>query len=164
MNNKAILLVGIALIAIGFFKPDLSSVIPSGGKTTITVPVIEVAEPTDPELKEKALKVAELLSGPNSKQDAAKLSELWDDLASLIAMDEENEIVKTTAEIREANSVSGQLMNLKLQNEYEGLAEAAKNIVVDSIGDDNIIINEEIRNKAVDAFRALSWGAYQGAK
>jgi len=164
MNNKVLLLVGVVLLGIGFFKPDLPSIIPSIGKPNTVVSVIEVAEPTDPDLREKALKITEILSGPNSKQDAAKLSQLWDDLASLIAMDAENEIIKTTAEIREANSVSGQLMNLKLKNQYEGLAETAKSILVDSIGDDNIIINEDIRNKAADAFRALSWGAYQGAK
>lgn len=165
MNNKVALVIGAVLIAVGIFKPDLSSFIPHrGGGTVVTPDVVAPAEPVDPELKEKALAISKFFDGPGSREDAMKLSGLWADLAGLIEMDSDNEVVKTTAEIREANSVSGKLMNLQMKGKYNGLAQAAEQVVVDAVGKNNVVINEETRASAVDAFRALSWGAYMGAK
>lgn len=164
MNNKVALTIGAVLIAVGLFKPDLSNFIPHRGGDTVVTPVSAPPEPVDPELKEKALELSKLITVNDASVDGMNLSRLWGDLAGLIEMDSDNEVIKTTAEIREANSVSGRLMNLKLQGKYPGLTEAAREIVVDSIGMNNVVINEETRAKAIDAFRALSWAAYMGAK
>lgn len=166
MNNKVVLAIGAVLIAIGIFKPDFSQLIPKGGDPVVDNPVVEIEEPSDPDLKEQALVVAEILKGGgnNRKADATTLSKLYSDIAMIISLDEENEIVKTTNEIREVNSVAGTLMNLQLKGEYKGLPEAAKGILVSVLGDDVAVLNEDNRQKAVDAFEALSWGCYMGAK
>lgn len=165
-NNKWILVVGAVLIAVGVFKPDLSNYIPKvDGGTKVVVPAVEVAEPTDPDLLASALKVAEAVkAGENPKVDGLVLSGLYADIAKLVSLSGAEEVVKTTSEIREVNSVAGSLMNLKLQGKYPGLAVAARELVVKAVGDDVIVLNEENRKAAVAAFEALAWGCVEGAK
>ncbi len=50
------------------------------------------------------------------------------------------------------------------ENKYQGLADKAKDLLVSAIGEDDVVLDDETRNKAVDAFRALSWAFYQGSQ
>ena len=165
MNNKVSLVIGAVLIAIGIFRPDFSSVIPKA-KPTVDLPSVTVSEPEDPSLKEAAVKVADILKngGPERTVDGLALAGLYGDIAKLISLDSENQVVKTTSEIREINSVAGSLMNLKLQGKYPNLAVSARELVVEALGDDIAVLNETSREKAVDAFEALSWGCFEGTK
>lgn len=165
MNNKAVLVVGAILIAVGIFKPDLSNLIPKRVDDVVDV-VVEIAEPTDADLKEAALKIVDIIkSGDNDrKKDGKTLAGLYIDLSRLISLDSENQVIKTTSEIREVNSVAGSLMNLQMQGKYPGLSTAAKELVVGAIGDDVSVLNEEQRGKAVAAFEALAWACFEGAK
>jgi hypothetical protein len=167
MNNKVVLAVGAALIAVGIFKPDLSNLFPGGENTPVVVtPDLDFTEPTDPSLLAKADEVTAVLKagGDNRKADGMALARLYKDIATLISLDQENAVVKTTSEIREVNSVAGTLMNLQLKGRYENLASTAKELVVSVLGDDVATLNEENREKAVAAFEALAWGCYMGAK
>lgn len=166
MNTRFVLVIGAILIAIGILKPDLSNINFRPVVNPDPVTTINVIEPTDEKLKEAALVVKNILKngGGSHKKDALLLSGLYKDLAALIAMDGANTVVKTTDEIREANSVSGKLMNLDLKDKYDNLAEACNNVIVLAIGDDNVLVSQEIRSKAVAAFSALSWACYEGAK
>ena len=166
MNNKTVILfIGAVLIAIGIFKPDLS-VLSNLGKNSFVNAVVETTMPLDPTLKEKALEVVKALKNGSKdrKHDGVELAKLYRDLALLIQMDDKNQVVKTTDEIREANSVSGLLMNLNLQNKYPNLAEACENVVVEAIGLDNVPVSAGIRSKTVEAFESLSWATYEGSK
>ena len=49
-------------------------------------------------------------------------------------------------------------------NKYPDLAEAAKDVVDTGIGDDDVLLNPELRTKAAECFRALSWAFYEGSK
>lgn len=165
MNNKVVLVIGAALIAFGVFKPDLSSLLPTPG-VVVNTPSVEVTEPTDPTLKSLALDVAQILkNGDDSrKEDGVKLASLYTDIANLISLDKDNEVVKTTSEITEVNSVAGRMMNLKIKGKYADLTETARKLVVSAIGDDVAVLNDASRSQAVAAFRALAWGCYEGAK
>ena len=165
MSTRLVLVIGAILIAIGIFKPDLSKVV-INNKPTNPVVVVDVEEPTDEALKTKALAVVDALKKGSSdrKKDGLDLSALYKDLATLISLDNENLVVKTTDEIREANSVAGMIMNLDLKGKYPGLAESCNDVVVSAIGDDNLLVSPEIRTNAVAAFKALSWACNQGAK
>ena len=165
MNNKVILVVGAVLIAVGVFKPDLSNILPKPG-VVVNTPSIEVEEPTDPTLKALALDVAQIIkNGDDSrKEDGVKLASLYTDIANLISLDNDNEIVKTTSEIKEVNSVAGRLMNLKIKGKYADLTETAKKLVISAVGDDIAVLNDASRAQAVAAFGALAWGCYEGAK
>ena len=169
MNNKVVLAIGAVLIVVGVLRPDLSSLIPSnGGNDTpvVNVPEVVVEAPTEPSLKEVADELVEILKtgGEDRKVDGLNLAKLYSDIANLISLDLDNEVVKTTSEIREVNGVAGSLMNLKLKGKYPDFAQTAKKLVVTAIGDDIAVLNDETRSKAVDAFNALAWACYEGAK
>lgn len=165
MNNRVALVIGAVLIGVGLLRPDLSDLVPKPSPAVVT-PSVEISEPSEPSLREAAQKVVDILQQGDSsrKADGLALASLYSDLAKLISLDAENEVVRTTAEIREVNSVSGSLMNLKLQGKYPGLANAAKDLVVSAIGDDIAVLNESNRSAAVAAFEALAWACYEGAK
>lgn len=160
MNNKTLLIIvaGI-LLFVGVFKPNLGTVVPNSP----VAPNVNVVEPTDPELKEACLEVAQILQKGKSS-DALRLSSLYSDMADLIALDGENEVIKTTEEIRQANRLSGLLLRLDLKGKYEGLAEAAKKVVVTSLGDDDVSLDKDLRDKAVIGFKALAWACKEGSK
>ena len=122
--------------------------------------------PSDPVLKEKAdLVIKALFSGHgNRKVDAARLSGLYNDLAYLIELDGENEVVKNTDEIRQANAIAGVMARMDMKGKYPNLAKATTGVVVAGIGDENIVLSKELRQKAIDSFRALSWACYEGSK
>ena len=169
MNNKVVLAIGAVLIVVGVLRPDLSSLIPSnGGNNTpvVNVPEVAVEVPTEPSLKEVADELVKILKagGEDRKVDGRNLAKLYSDIANLISLDLDNEVVKTTSEIREVNGVAGSLMNLKLKGKYPEFAQTAKKLVVAAIGDDIAVLNDETRSKAVDAFNALAWACYEGAK
>ena len=169
MNNKVVLAIGAVLIVVGVLRPDLSSLIPSnGGNDTpvVNVPEVAVEVPTEPSLKEVADELVKILKagGEDRKVDGRNLAKLYSDIANLISLDLDNEVVKTTSEIREVNGVAGSLMNLKLKGKYPEFAQTAKKLVVAAIGDDIAVFNDETRSKAVDAFNALAWACYEGAK
>ena len=169
MNNKVVLAIGAVLIVVGVLRPDLSSLIPSnGGNDTpvVNVPEVVVEAPTEPSLKEVADELVKILKagGEDRKVDGRNLAKLYSDIANLISLDLDNEVVKTTSEIREVNGVAGSLMNLKLKGKYPEFAQTAKKLVVAAIGDDIAVLNDETRSKAVDAFNALAWACYEGAK
>ena len=92
MNNKTLLIIlAVVLLFIGIFKPNLGVVVPNNAP----VPVVNVVEPTDPELKETCLAVATILKNGKSS-DALRLSSLYSDIGDLIALDGENEVIKST--------------------------------------------------------------------
>jgi hypothetical protein len=175
MSKSFVLVIGVVLIAVGVFKPDLSNLLPNnGGGDSVVVPSVEFAEPTDPNLMASALKVADALKiGENHKEDGLALAKLYHDIARLIELDGDNEIVKTTTEIAEVNSVAGRLMNLQLRGQYPDLAKAAKSLVVNALNGevdaeesevDVAVLNAESRSVAVAAFDALAWGCFEGSK
>ena len=96
--------------------------------------------------------------------DCLKLSSLYADLATLVELDGEDQVVKDTATIKEANSLSGKMLRLNIKDKYPGLAEAAKDLVVAAIGEDDVALDEKTRSNAVDAFRALSRAFYEGGQ
>ena len=167
MNNKVVLGIGAVLILIGILRPDLSNLLPNNNKTpNVVVPVAEFVEPTNPELLSKADEVATILKngGEDRKVDGMKLAALYADIAKLISLDAENTVIKTTSEIREVNSVAGSLVASELKGKYPNLALTARALIVSAIGDDIATLNEENRQKAAEAFEALAWGCYMGAK
>ena len=160
MNNKTVLIVvAVFLLLIGIFKPNLDTFFPDSKP----VPTINVVEPTDPELKESCLAVATILKNGKSS-DALRLSSLYSDIGDLIALDGENEVIKTTEEIRQANKLSGSLLRLDIKGKYDGLATAAEKVIVVSIGQDDLPLDKELRNKSVTAFKALAWACKEGSK
>ena len=163
MSQKNILL-GLAalLIIVGLLKPEFSNIL--GPNKPATVDVLELSEPTDPAIKKEADDVVSVLKEAGAKVDARRLRDLYMDLAKLVELDGENEVVKSTEEIRQANSLAGVMLRLDIKGKYPDLAKETKEVVVAAIGDDQILLSKELRVKAVEGLNALAWACNQGSK
>lgn len=160
MNKNVILLIAGILIAIGLLKPDLSSLVPvSKPKDTI----VFIEAPVDETVKKECEDVAKILK-KGSASDAIRLRDLFLDISKLVELDGEDLVIKTTEEIRQANALAGPMLKLDIKNKYENLANEAKQVIVSSIGDDNVPLTTELRKQAVNAFKHLAWACNEGAK
>lgn len=163
MNQKNILL-GLAglLILVGLLKPEFSNIL--GPNKPSTVDVLELSVPTNESVKKEADDVVSLLKEAGAKGDAKRLRDLYIDLAKLVELDGEDEVIKSTEEIRQANSLAGVMLKLDMKGKYPNLAKEAKEVVVASIGDDQILLSKELRVKAVEGLNALAWACNMGSK
>jgi hypothetical protein len=155
MNQQKLnplLLVGIGLIAFSLLSSNFS--FPGLGSQSVDLP-----KPSDPVLVELASPVISALNG--SGEDGRKLSNLYNDLATLIEINDD--IIKNTEEIREANRIAGKMSKLDLKGKYPNLGEAANNMIIKYIGNENAALSDDLRSKSVSAFRALAWACKEGS-
>jgi len=166
MNNnltKVLLGIGVLLVIWGLVGNKLSTVI--NPNNPISVDVMELLPPNDPAVKKEADEVVSLVkSYGGSKSDFKRLRDLMLDLGRLVELDGEDEVVKNTDEIRQANSLSGPMLRLDMKNKYKDLKKESQDVIVASIGDDNVTLSKELRPKAVDGFNALAWAYNEGSK
>lgn len=164
MNSKYILLaVGIALLGVGIIKPNLNNN-PFKPNPSPQI-VVDIDKPVDPLLLANAQKVADILKKHNADDaDCYRLASLYRDLAQLVSLDGEWQVVRNTEEIRQANRLSGVMLRMNINDKYPDLAISLNNVLVGSLGDDDVSLNSDLRTKAVDAFMALSWACVEGTK
>lgn len=159
-QNRILLVFSALLIGIGLIGPYVE-LMPN--KQQCNSVVLNLTKPSDPQLLDSTVSVIDSLkSGNGSKSDCLALASLYNDIATLIELD--NSIIKNTEEIREANRLSGGMLKLDIKNKYPGFSEAATNLVVKHIGDDNVVLSEELRQKSAEAFRALAWSCNEVTK
>jgi len=166
MKNSVLLLIGAILLFVGLVKPDLSNVYTPGSSVTVVEGCVTDA-PADDNLLTKSKVIVDILKSSDDstkKGDCLKLTSLYCDLATLIELDGEDKVITDTLTIREANSLSGKMLRLNIKDKYPNLAEAAKDVIVAGIGDQDVALTPELRKKAAESFRALSWAFYQGSK
>ncbi|NDC71867.1 MAG: hypothetical protein EBZ62_00230 [Sphingobacteriia bacterium] len=162
-KNLLLLLAGL-LIFIGLIKPDLSDLGLFPNRPAV-IDLLELAAPTDENVKKEAEDVVSLLkSSGGSKSDFKKLRDLTLDLGRLVELDGDDLVIKNTEEIRQANSLAGPMLRLDIKGKYPDLAKEAKEVIVASIGDDNINLSTELRTKAVAGFNALAWAYNEASK
>lgn len=162
MKNLALLLAAV-LIVVGLLKPDLSNF--TGGKTPSNIVVVSVDKPSDPEILDECEAVIDALKEDSDrKTDGKRLASLYVDMATLVSLDGDNMVLKNTEEIRQANRLSGAMLRLDIKGKYPKLAKAAESVVVSSIGDDSVLLDSKLRQRAVDGFNALAWACLEGAK
>lgn len=164
MKNKTLLIAGCCLLAVGLLKPDLSSVINLGNKVNNKPSVVDIVKPENKDLLESCLDVVKALKANNKSDDAKKLSSLYSDLALLVSLDGDNEVIKTTDDVRQANRLAGLMLQLDIKGKYPNLASSCNSVMVAAIGDDSVLLDKGLRNKAVDGFRALAWAANEASK
>jgi hypothetical protein len=165
MNSKTlVLLIAALLIAVGLFKPDLGSLV--NRPQPDVVEVEELLAPFREGLKTKADEVVKILKDGDldRKTDGKRLASLYVDLATLVALDGDDEVIKNTEEIRQSNRLAGTMLKLDMKNKYPKLGEACKAVIVEAIGDDSVALNKESRIQAAEGFKALAWACLQGSK
>jgi len=166
MNNqtKTVLLIGVALVAWGLFGSQIKNIV-NNNNVPVSVDVLELSVPSDENLKKEAQEVVDLLKkSSGNKNEYKKLRDLSLDIGQLIKLDGEDTVIKNTDEIRQANSLSGIMLRLDVKGKYANLAKEAKEVIVASIGDDNVNLTPELRAKAVDGFNALAWAYNEASK
>jgi hypothetical protein len=161
IDKKVLLVLGGLLILLGLLKPEFSNVL---NPRPSVVDVLELPTPTDEAVKKEADDVVALVKESGAKGDAKRLRDLYIDLAKLVELDGEDEVVKTTEEIRQANSLAGVMLRLDIKGKYPNLAKETKEVVVAAIGDDQILLSKELRVKAVEGLNALAWAFNEGSK
>jgi hypothetical protein len=161
IDKKVLLALGGLLILLGLLKPEFSNVL---NPRPSVVDVLELPTPTDEAVKKEADDVVALVKESGAKGDAKRLRDLYLDLAKLVELDGEDEVVKSTEEIRQANSLAGVMLRLDIKGKYPNLAKEAKEVVVAAIGDDQIPLSKELRVKAVEGLNALAWAFNMGSK
>ena len=164
MNTKKLLLiVGLGLLALGISN-KLSWIKVSPSNTVVDV--MDLEEPSDSAVKKEADEVVKVFqeAGSSSKEDARKLRDLYLDLSKLISLDAQDLVIKNTEEIRQANSVAGAMFRLDMKNRYPNLAKEAQDVVVLLVGNDQVNLSPELRQKAVEAFNVLAWACNEGSK
>jgi hypothetical protein len=163
MNKILLLILASILIIVGLTKPNLSFPL---NKPSVVENIVIITPPIDEKVRELCKPVIEALKagGSSRSKDGKRLSDLYFDLGTLIELDGEDEAVKTTEEIRQANSLSGLMLKLNIKGEYPGLTEATYNLLVSQIGDDIVPLDSDLRSKAVKTFQALAWACNEGSK
>lgn len=165
-----ILYIGIGLILFGLFQPNISNYIPvirPDNQHASCLDNYVITPPDDKDILEKCNLVVDAIQSSNAnnkRSDTLKLSSLYADIASLIRIDGDDQVVKDTQTIREVNSLTGQMLKLDIKGKYPNLASAAQDVVKVAIGDDDIILSAENREKAAQAFDGLSWAFYEGGR
>ena len=162
MKNLVLLLATI-LIIIGLFKPDFASIINTS--PTNNVSTVVVSKPSNIELLDECQDVVNALKkNSDRKYDGLRLASLYNDLATLISLDNEDMVVKNTEEVRQANKLAGVMLKLDIKGKYPELAKATNSVIVASLGDDSLMLDDKLRQQAVDGFKALAWACLEGAK
>ena len=165
MNTKNILLgVALLLISIGILKPDISSWGLPNRNPSVPSENLDLVKPSE-ELLPMVENIVKALSvSSDRKADGKRLASLYNDIATLISLDEKDEIIKTTEDIRQANKLSGLMLRLDIKGKYPDLPEANEALVKEAIGDDQVLLNPDLRAKAVNGFKALAWACNEGSK
>jgi hypothetical protein len=165
-----ILYIGIGLILLGLFKPNITNYLPVINPNNQNASCLDnyvITPPDDINILEKCNLIIDILQSSNAnnkKYDALKLSSLYADIATLIRLDGDDLVVKDTQTIREVNSLTGQMLKLDIKGKYPNLASSAQDVIKAAIGDDDVLLSTENREKAAQAFDGLSWAFYEGGK
>jgi len=162
MNTKnLLLLIGAVLIVLGLFKPNLSNIVNITPSNTTVI----VEKPSNTELLDECQDVVNALKqNSDRKQDGVRLASLYNDLATLVSLDGEDLVLKNTEEIRQANKLVGAMLKLDIKDKYSELATATNSVIVASLGDDSVMLDDKLRQQAVDGFKALAWACLEGTK
>lgn len=152
--NNILLILGVGLLLVGLFGSSFS------GLSINTNNLTTFEKPTNAQLIELSQPVT--LALDNGGNDAVILANLYNDLATLISLDQD--VIKNTEEIKTANSLTGYMLKLNMKDKYPNLAESSNKMVISYLGDDNAVLSPELRQKAVEVFKALAWACNEGAK
>lgn len=161
-NNKLLLVVAAILLFVGLGKSNLTDIFKPN--KPVSIDVLELSAPTDPNLLKEANDVVSVVKDKVSPEDAKRLRDLYLDIKQLIKLDGDDRVIQNTDEIRQANSLAGPMLRLDMKGKYTDLAKECKEVIVAAIGDDHIVLTDELRGKATDGFDALAWAFNEGSK
>lgn len=105
-------------------------------------------------------KVKSIVAIEITKDDAKLVSAFFSELADVIKND--SEFVKSTGQFRKFNMVAGGLhFNKDIKGKYQTLAEEIDKVIMDSIGKEDVLMDENKRSTLVNCLNAIAWGVKQ---
>ena len=166
MNKNTLRVIAAILIGVWLLRPPfITNILDWSRPSVVVLDDVKVEKPSSEILLEKSTDVIKALSVSNDRKvDGKKLAKLYIDIAKLISLDGEDQVIRNTEEIRQANRISGLMVDLDIKGKYPDLAQANQSLVVSVVGDDQVLLNNDLRSKAVDAFNALAWACFEGSK
>ena len=163
-NNLVLILAG-TLVLIGLVKPDFSNLLPNKPAVVENEALTAPASDEVRVVAEKITKIFKESSAKDKKIKGQRFKSLMVDLAKLIKLDGEKEVVKSTKELRFANAVAGNMSDLDMRGEFVDLAKTCTEVVAASLGGtEDILLTPELREKGGDGFLAIAWAVEQGLK
>ena len=155
MSNNIKLVLVIALLIGGMWGKQIVELV----KDNIPTIVIDDTNRTDipkPNVEYQTL-VEPLSQMEIDKKDAVEIRDFFWQLSQMIQ--HEPGLIKTTAQFREFNMVAGGLnfAGLEMKNKYPDLGEAIDSIIMDSIGKENVPLDDDKRAKLYKTLHAIAW-------
>lgn len=165
-KDKIVLALAAILVLVGLFRPDFSNLIPSNKPAVVETETLQTPASADVKaVAEKVTKIFKESTAKDKRVKGQKFKSLMVDLAKLIKLDGEREVVKSTKELRLANSIAGRMCDLDMKGEFTDLAKTCTEVLTTSLGGtDDILLTPELREKAGDGFLAVAWAVEQGLK
>jgi Arc/MetJ family transcription regulator len=160
MKDKILLSIAGILVVFAVFKPYLETMTIVDNKPTVVVE--EISE----DQKELVQDIVDAVKNGSEDRvfDGKHLASLYTNLAKLIELDNEDKLIESTSDIAQANSLSGRLLKLDLNGKYDGVGKLSSDYVKSQIGSDDVNLDDELRAKAVEAFKSLAWAFNEGSK
>ena len=154
MSRQVKVVVAIICIGLGLFWNQIPDLI-DRVKDTPNVSV-SITEPT-PELQETVKDIPTLVTGDNAAKDKLLISDYFNQLANVVRDDPG--LIDTTEKFRRFNSIAGQInfAGQSLKDKYNGLGKAIDDLIKDTIGNDNIGLDQEKRDRLVHLLKAIAW-------
>ena len=154
MSRQAKVIIAIICIGLGLFWnqiPDLISRVEHAPNASVSI-----TEPT-PELQQIVKGIPTLVAGEDAKKDKLLISDYFNQLANVVR--DEPGLIDTTEKFRRFNSTAGQInfAGQSLKDKYNGLGKAIDDLIKNTIGNDNVELNQEKRDNLVRLLKAIAW-------
>ena len=154
MSRQVKMIIVIICIGLGLFWNQFTSVI----DRVVDTPLISISitEPT-PELQETVKDISELVTGDDAVKDKLLISDYFNQLANVVRDDPG--LIDTTEKFRRFNSTAGQInfAGQSLKDKYNGLGSAIDDLIKNAIGNENVELDKEKRDKLVNLLKAIAW-------
>ena len=143
----------VLLLLSGCIYPPMDSLKPDPDIKVVPNVTIDFELPP-PELKDLVTPLRGIVT---DKKDALKVANFFLEFADVIKRDED--VITTTAMIREGFIRAEKLMlqRTSMVGKYPGFGAAKDNVIKETIGLENVELDDDKRKKAVDAFKAIAW-------
>ena len=154
MSRQVKMIIVIICIGLGLFWNQFTSVIDRVVDTPLVS--ISITEPT-PELQETVKDISELVTGDDAVKDKLLISDYFNQLANVVRDDPG--LINTTETFRRFNSTAGQInfAGQSLKDKYNGLGSAIDDLIKNAIGNENVELDKEKRDKLVNLLKAIAW-------
>jgi hypothetical protein len=144
---KAKTIIGLALLAVGLFWPQIQERIPDF--TIPSKPTLEIVEPSE-EIKEKVSSIAELVTDKEDRMDLAVFNMIF-----------AKRVLNYEAEAQDVQDIYVEaakiLFDKSLKGKYNGYGESIQDLLKDSMGDENHTLSQSEKDSLSEDFNGLAY-------